>query len=355
MPGSRPNRRPPSPGGSVGSSGSPPTAPDDAHDTTYHTGFDETERRDHHDDDWPDWHWWHGGGGHHGHHRHHGHHLDYYYGSRWHGWSFSFGYYADHAPWWFSIGFGHHGHRFHFGHGFHRPWHHYRLHYRTCSISYARPWRSYHRSYGGYGYHGPRFRHVYRAGHGFGCDCGYCTTYVRPYWYSSYRTSTPVYAPAQSTYVPLVPTIDQGWDQLADDQLEAALATFADLVYAVPHDAAARIGYAIAAGRLGYDIDAAMAMRRAMVDDASALFDVPTDALVLDQVQRLLDVYRERLRSDRSDIDALFMSAALQMILDDPALAFHAIDAAIDAGDDDPSAQRLRVFIDDELYRRFGQ
>lgn len=209
--------------------------------------------------------------------------------------------------------------------GFWRPWRRYSLCYDYCRVDYAYPWQSY-----------PAF--------------GYDSVAAEPVWYAAYRTSSPTYS---TPYEPLLPTIDQAWGLLADDQLALAEETFAELVYAAPNDPLPRIGFALTTGLLG-ELDASVrSMRTAVGLDASSLADVPDDEGVLIQIDHLLDPFLGRARDDKNDLDAMFMISALRFITDEPALAYHALDTAISGGDDSESAASLKTLLDAVLYEHY--
>ena len=244
------------------------------------------------------------------------HHDGHYYDSHHDGW---YGHYRHHR-WHFRFSFW-------FGSlGWLYPYHH--AHYAT----YYRPryHTSYCRSYAGYGWY----------------DC-YCDlpTY-------SYNTTTYVTYNEPFTYTlpePALPSIDDAWSHLGDGYIEAAQAMFSELVYALPYEGAPRIGYAISTGLRDRDSAAVDAMRRALIDEPEALRWVSDDPQMREQVRILLGVYADRARGDFSDIDALFMVAALRFILDEPADAYFAIDTAINNGDEDASAFNLKAMISRDL------
>jgi len=151
----------------------------------------------------------------------------------------------------------------------------------------------------------------------------------------------------------VLPSIDDAWSHLRDGYFDAALAMFSELVYALPYEGAPRIGYAISSGLLDRDSAAISAMRRALIDEPDALRWVPDDPQMREQILLLLGVYADRARDDFGDIDALFMVAALRFMLDEPADAFFAVNAAIRAGDDDPSAETLQAMITSVLEEGF--
>ncbi|UCD74131.1 MAG: hypothetical protein JSV91_10110 [Phycisphaerales bacterium] len=242
----------------------------------------------------------------------------------------------DHSPsWWFgfSLCF---GDDFRF---FFTPWWHHHSWY------WYDPYRDWHC--------GPFSRHPWRYwcysclhNHLWYDAC--CHTIPTRYVTSYYPVTR--YVEVSGPLEPVLPSIDEGWARLRDGRLEAAEGLFAELVYALPHEGAPRIGYAIASGLLHRDEAAISAMRRALIDQPDALFDVPDDALIHGQIRTLLDRYAHRALLDPADADSLFMVAALQFTLDEHAVAYFAIDAAMRAGDDDDSAYNLRLMLEDIMY-----
>ena len=162
------------------------------------------------------------------------------------------------------------------------------------------------------------------------------------------------YAPVtQITYEPLLPSIDEGWALLADGTFEEALGVFSELLYALPEEASPRIGYAIASGMLYRNGAAISAMRRAIIDDAHALLDVPIEPLITEHYRWLLEHFSERVREDAEDIDGLFMVAVMRFILEEPTQAYFAIDLAMRRGDEDHSAENLKALISDVIEQGF--
>ncbi|MEE9130299.1 MAG: hypothetical protein V3T84_09790 [Phycisphaerales bacterium] len=279
---------------------------DDGYDDGFEHGYDDHHHYDyHHDGHYYDSHhddWY-------GHHRHHRWHfrLSFWFGSR--SWCDPF-----HSPWRHHLSF------------YHRPY--YAAYYRPRYHS------SYCRAYAGYGWY----------------EC-YCSSPA--YSYRSYSYVIYDEFPGYSLPEPMLPRIDDAWSHLRDGYLDAAHAMFSELVYALPYEGAPRIGYAISSGLLDRDSAAISAMRRALRDQPAALRSVPSDPLMREQIRRLLTRYASRVRDDFGDIDGLFMVAALRFMLDEPADAFFAVNAAIRAGDDDPGAQNLQTMITSVLEEGF--
>ena len=220
------------------------------------------------------------------------------------------------------------------------------------------------------GHHNSHLRHSW-YGHSFGFwfnfnfHSGYRHHYYYPHWsyvdyyyyepyYPSHSFATVYYEPVtQITYEPLLPSIDEAWELLANGAFEEALGVFAELVYELPFEAAPRIGYAIASGMLYRNGAAISAMRRAMIDDPQALLDVPIEPLITEHYQWLLEHYSDRVREDTEDIDGLFMVAAMRFILEEPTQAYFAIDLAIRRGDENQSAENLKALISDVIEQGF--
>jgi hypothetical protein len=265
-------------------------------------------------DDWDgchdqDWYWWHGG-----------YHDVWRYCDDWSWWSFSFGGWSSHFS--FSFCFG--------GCGAYCnhvqlwvPWCGYTIVPRACAVTYWRPW---------YGYAG-------------------CWYDVYDTWwggYASYATWTePVVAPP-------LPSIDRAWEHLRLGDIVSAHDAFAALADAVPSAGESRIGLAIAAGLLADDDVAATEMRRALREDPAALGDVPRDLVLRHRIRILLAHYETLVRRSFADPNALFMVAALHALIEEHALAYFAIDAAIDAGEVDDAAFNLRDAMQAMLRGRLG-
>lgn len=136
-------------------------------------------------------------------------------------------------------------------------------------------------------------------------------------------------------------TAANGWAALRRAEPVEAMQIFAALRGWDPYDGEASIGYALAAGLAGDDVTAADAMRRGLRDDPAALERVPDDAPMRVHVRTLLRRAAARARSDVTDLDALFMVAVLNFVLDEHAISYYAVDGAIRAGDTDDSALNL--------------
>jgi hypothetical protein len=273
---------------------------------------------------WHGWRWW--------------------YCDGWDGWSFWFNFWGGHSGrWWF-------GFSFNFGddwYGYCRPWRHYQLRYDGCYVRYHRPWRGWlRRHYLPRHYIHSRWPWQYRHGY-------YDWSAPRNDWYVSYRVSAPVYYVAATPSEPALPNIDDAWSVLRSGDLEAARSMFSDLVYALPYEGEARIGYALASGLLYRDSAAVSAMRRALRDEPSALRGVPQDPVLREHFRSLLEFYADRARRNFGDLDALFMVAALRYLLDEPSVAYFAADAAIRSGDDDQATANLKRLIEETMYESF--
>ncbi|MDY7109821.1 MAG: hypothetical protein SYC29_14405 [Planctomycetota bacterium] len=272
---------------------------------------------------WHGWRWW--------------------YCDGWDGWSFWFSFWGGRScRWWFSFSFS-------FGDdfwGYCHPWRHYRLRYDGCYVRYHRPWRGWlRRHYRPHYYLHSRWPWQYHPGYDD-------WSAPRNDWYLSYRVSTPVYYVVEKPQ-PALPNIDDAWGVLRRGDLETARDMFSDLVYALPYEGEARIGYALASGLLYRDSAAVSAMRRAMRDEPSALRAVPRDASLRQRLRSLLDFYADRARRDFGDLDALFMVAALRYLLDEPSVAYFAADAAIRSGDEDTATRNLKLLIEETMYEAF--
>ena len=136
-----------------------------------------------------------------------------------------------------------------------------------------------------------------------------------------------------------------GWDLLLAGDVNEAQRAFDRERLNVPGDGLPQIGQAITAGLLERYEEAVAAMRKALRDDPDALNEVPQNSQIADQIRALLTHYRNITREKPEDIDALFMTAALRHLLQEDALAYFAIDKAIDAGDSDDIARMLKSVI----------
>lgn len=92
-------------------------------------------------------------------------------------------------------------------------------------------------------------------------------------------------------------------------------------------------------------------MRRAMRYDPEAIHEVPRGGDLEREIERLLNEWHAKSNANLDDPDAMFMLAALQFILGDPGRAYFAIDRAIDMGDADDSAMKLRRLIREAMEK----
>lgn len=122
---------------------------------------------------------------------------------------------------------------------------------------------------------------------------------------------------------------DRAWWLLGRGEMRQAQTDFAVLALRDSDDATARAGYALAAAALGRHEIAASAMRRAFVTDASAVDDLTLDPPARRVVRELRDACAREASaaSDSDGVDALFMFAALSLLLEDLDAAREAIAA----------------------------
>ena len=120
---------------------------------------------------------------------------------------------------------------------------------------------------------------------------------------------------------------DRAWWLLGRGEMRQAQTDFAVLALRDSGDATARAGYALAAAALGRRETAATAMRRAFVTDAAAIGDLTLDPPLRRVVRELRAACaREASAAPDSDgVDALFMFAALSLLLEDLDAAREAI------------------------------
>lgn len=311
----RPHPGDPGPGGGVGGpAGSP--------DETDHSGG-------HHGSG-------HHGGAHHGN-GHHGHHRNHFNDHRRH----------HH----------HHGLRFCFCYGQYCSYYgryslfyssYYspaRYWYRYCYLPYYYPvyyglYGSYYDDYGPLGY--PSYSALDLLGYGGGGGWG---TYANG---GAYAGGGGVYSAEL-----LLPNRKHAWSLLGEGQIEAAQKMFAAIVAQMPYEGEARVGYAVTTALVGDGERAVALMRRALVDDPKALYDVPPDDAVREKIELLLEAYSALVRADLANTDSLLMAASLRFILGDYPGAFFAIDASIKAGDEGESAANLHAMLRAIMFESF--
>jgi len=137
---------------------------------------------------------------------------------------------------------------------------------------------------------------------------------------------------------------DRAWWLLGRGRMREAQTEFAVLALRDAKDATARAGYAIAAAALGRHQAAATAMRHAFVTDGSAIsdfrLDPPVDRVVLEL--RTACAVEITATGNGDSVDALFMFAALSLLLDDLDAAREAI-ATVRQRDRGDPAMRIMV------------
>ena len=233
---------------------------------------------------------------------------------------------------------------------------------------YYRPYRRYSycpRPYSGIGvgYHSD-YGFSVSLGYGFGIYDDYCYGY--PYGYRSRGGVAAYYGTGVLDSIPAVVVIDdddpvvvqpelvyvdpleEGWAHLSSGRSEDALRFFSIQVRNEPGDAAAKVGYALAAADTDDADRAVWSMRRAFRVADTELGYLPFD----ERMVRLMELHESRYAylandsSGRTQRDAVFMVAALRYLLADDEGAREMVDRGRRLGDHDSSWRRL-----DELVR----
>lgn len=138
----------------------------------------------------------------------------------------------------------------------------------------------------------------------------------------------------------------RGWDDLRYGDYLTAKRRFRDEIDSNPYAPVLEIGYSMATGRLEHYRESIRSMRRAVNLDVTALIAVRENCDLRREAEYLLDQYREVVRYDSRDADALFMSAALESILGNWKSADRLIDDAARIGDYSSSTRELHRFIE---------
>ena len=146
-------------------------------------------------------------------------------------------------------------------------------------------------------------------------------------------------------------TVDEGWNELANGDPHEARRVFMRAADASPKDGAAQVGFALASGKLERYDEAVMALRRALRLDAESLNKVPNADAVVETINKMLDHYKGVLKETQFDIDAMFMSASLEYMIGQDALAYFTVDNAIEHGDKDESASNLKTLVREALNK----
>ena len=178
----------------------------------------------------------------------------------------------------------------------------------------------------------------------------YSGTYYEPQPYP-YEPLPAYGTPDQAAPVPLV-SIDEAWNLLMAGSFAEAQDGFMGLVIAGLDAGEARVGYAIASALQGKTDAAVTAMRRALREDPGAIRAVPSSAALDDRIRAAMEVFAARVRTTPADVDALFMVASMRYLLGDDAVAYFAIDAAMQHGDLDPSTANLAKVLEEGMKSR---
>lgn len=201
-----------------------------------------------------------------------------------------------------GVGVGNHGIRS-YGHGYRSP--------AACPPFY-RSHGNYRTGYDGYyrgshvvryhTYSRPRYASsIYVGVGGRHSRVGYETTYVIPaqpvYRAAVVREAPVVYRPA-----PPPPTAEESaharlqaaWKTLDTGDAAAAMRAFNQAAYLDPMDPAAKIGYALACGELGYAQQAERALERAALVSPNGFDLVPLPAIARTRSQMLINLYTQK-------------------------------------------------------------
>ncbi len=190
--------------------------------------------------------------------------------------------------------------------------------------------------YGGHGHHsgghslhrGGGFYHNGNPGPGYSYNVhGYGPNYFDSALYG-----------VHGTYGKLNP----GWRHLAKGNLHLAKEKFIKLSSKSPKSGLPLVGYSLSAA-FSEDYDKAVkAMRYAFALDPVGASDLPSRPALRGKIRELALYYRDIVNSD---VDAVFMYAALSHLLNDFDTAQAAIRVAIDLGDDSSSAENLKKLL----------
>jgi tetratricopeptide (TPR) repeat protein len=286
----------------------------------------------------------------HDHHHHHGWHSSWWYPYN------SFGFYYGSHGWSVGLSFSNY-----YWNDWCYPAHYW---YADCYDPYPY-WHGYyhshwddHRCYSYrpvYGYYRPQYR-CYEPYYStvIYSDYAYLESYDDSSGYivgSDYLAggSTSTYPP--STYPPQLTSANDGWEYLASGDAREARRAFDQSVTAYPSDGLPKIGYALSAALLDRDQEAAEYMRRALREDPESLREIPLSEDLRVQLRPLLDEYLRNSKQNPSDVDALLMLAVLHTIDGNDAMAYFAIDRAVDIGDRDVASGNLKRMIQQSLDR----
>ncbi len=154
---------------------------------------------------------------------------------------------------------------------------------------------------------------------------------------------------APSNREPQAALPNDGWDLLMTGDAREARRAFDRECQNNPGDGLPQIGYAITAGLMERYDEAMIAMHRVLDEDPDAFSEVPRNDKIAEQIRIVLAHYRNVTRENPKESNALFMTAALRHLLGEDALAYFAIDKAIEAGDAEKSSSVLKGLIQRSL------
>ena len=140
--------------------------------------------------------------------------------------------------------------------------------------------------------------------------------------------------------------LNPGWRLMAKGNLHLAKEKFIKLSSKSPKSGLPLVGYSLSAV-FSEDYDKAVkAMRYAFALDPVGASDLPSRPALRGKIRELALYYRDVVnRDENSDVDAVFMYAALSHLLNDFETAQTAIQVAIDLGDDSSSTENLKKLL----------
>ena len=204
--------------------------------------------------------------------------------------------------------------------------------------------------YGGYGYggHGHRSSSYGYRGHGLhGFHHGGFYNNGYPHYGYSYNFYGPTrFNSGLYNVQPTYGKLSVAWRHLSIGKTQLAKDKFIKLATKSPKSGLPKVGISLAAAFSEDYMTAAYAMRRAFALDPVGASDLPSRPALRGKIRTLALHYREIVNSnENSDVDAVFMFAALSHLLNDYETAKAAVQDAIDLGDDSSSAENLKKLL----------
>ena len=208
-------------------------------------------------------------------------------------------------------------------------------------------------------HHGHFTRHIFSPFVFFSYSTLYYPYSYYPYTYPVYRDygySSPAYSYEGPVYSANNPYgIDSpGWYYLAQENLQAAINTFAKDIESYPGAGIPKVGYALASAAAGNLTEGVLAMREAFNIDPDSIHYIYFDEELLQIIDDLIEKYEYELQQSNKRPDKAFMVFALHYLKYNYGNAHEAINRAIADGDKSPSLGKLHRLVDEQFSNEYA-